>query len=197
MLTVKSVADSFGLMTKTTDLPASEELRALFHYDPDIGVLTWKERPPTSRANKIHNSRDAGQKAGAVDTWGHRQVRVGGKLRAAHRIIWKMMTGEDAAHQIDHINGVCDDNRWANLREATALQNAWNKPLRSTNKSGAECVFPMKTKRATSKKWRVTFGINGKRIFIGDFYTKEEAIAAHSKAFAKYRDVSFKRSPRR
>jgi hypothetical protein len=55
----------------------------------------------------------------------------------------------------------------------------------------------MNTKRATSKKWRVTLGLNGKRVFIGDFYTKEEAVAAYNKAFAKYRDVSFKRLPHR
>lgn len=179
------------------ELPSADELRSLFDYDPMTGALIWKKRFPLTHRNNIHNSRDAGKQVGAVDTWGHRQVRVGGKLRAAHRIIWKMMTGNDPDKQIDHINGICDDNRWVNLREASALQNAWNKPLRSSNKSGAECIFPLNTKRATSKKWRVTFGLNGKRIFIGDFYTKEEAVAAHSKAFAKYRDVSFKRSPHR
>jgi hypothetical protein len=184
-------------MTQTFDLPSAEELHAIFNYDPDIGVLTWKTRPPITRANKLHNSRDAGKVAGGIDTWGHRQIRVEGKLRAAHRIIWKMMTGKDAKHQIDHINGVCDDNRWANLREATALQNAWNHTLRKSNTSGAQCISPLKTKRATSKKWRVTLGLNGKRVFVGDFYTKEEAIAAYNRAFAKYRDVSFKRSPHR
>jgi hypothetical protein len=158
--------------TKPIDLPPAEVLRSLFNYDPELGVLTWKERPPTTRANRVHNSRDAGQKAGAVDTWGHRQIRIEGNLRAAHRIIWKMMTGKDATHQIDHINGVCDDNRWANLREATALQNAWNHTLRKSNTSGAQCISPLNTKRATSKKWRVTLGLNGKRVFVGDFYTK-------------------------
>lgn len=181
------------MLIKTIELPSADQLHDLFNYDPEIGVLTWKTRPPTTRANKIHNSRDAGHPVGAVDTWGHRQVRVEGKLRAAHRIIWKMMTGEDAKQQIDHINGLCDDNRWANLREATALQNSWNHPLQANNKSGSPCVSPLNTIRATSKKWRVTFGMNRKKIFVGDFYTKEEAVAAYNKAFAKYRDISFKR----
>jgi hypothetical protein len=174
-------------------LPSAEQLHSLFKYDPELGVLSWKERPPTTRANKIHNVRDAGKPVGAIDTWGHRQVRLEGKLRAVHRIIWKMMTEKDAAHQIDHINGHCDDNRWVNLREATALQNAWNKPMRNTNTSGHECVSPLNTKRETSKKWRVTIGVNGKRLFVGDFYTKEEAIAAHNKTLAKLRDPSFRR----
>jgi hypothetical protein len=180
---------------KSIELPSAEYLHSLFNYDAELGVISWKKRSPTTRANKIHNVRDAGHPVGTVDTWGHRQVRVEGKLRAAHRIIWKMMTGKDPKHQIDHINGRCDDNRWINLREATALQNAWNKPLRSTNTSGFECVLPLKTKRATSKKWRVTIGVNGKRLFVGDFHTKEEAVAAYNKAFAKLRDVTFKRTP--
>jgi hypothetical protein len=178
---------------QTFDLPAAEELHALFNYDPLTGSLTWKERPPTSRANKVHNVRDAGKEVGATDSWGHRQVRVEGKLRAVHRVIWKMKTGKDPVEQIDHINGVRDDNRWANLREATALQNAWNNATRITNTSGIPCVFPLKTKRASSKKFRVTFVVSGERLFIGDFHTKEEAVAAYDKAFAEYRDVSFKR----
>ena len=181
---------------KSIPLPSAEYLHTLFRYDPDLGILSWKDRPSTTRANKIHNARDAGNPVGAVDTWGHRQVRVEGKLRAAHRIIWKMMTGEDAKQQIDHINGHCDDNRWINLREATALQNAWNKPMRSTNTSGHECISPLNTKRATSKKWRVTIGVNGKRLFVGDFYTKSEAIAEYNKMLGKLRDPLFRRTER-
>jgi hypothetical protein len=178
---------------QTFDLPPAEELHSLFSYDPNTGVLTWKKRFPLTHRNNIHNSRDAGKEVGATDSWGHRQVRVGGKLRAVHRIIWKMMTGSDPVEQIDHINGIRDDNRWSNLREATALHNAWNNGGKPSNKSGYPGVFAMKTKRATSKKWRVTIHAGGTRMFIGDFYTKDEAIAAYNKAFAKYRDTSFKR----
>jgi hypothetical protein len=178
---------------QTIDLPSAEDLRSLFNYDPMTGLLTWRERFPLTHRNKIHNSRDAGKEVGTTDSWGHRQVRVEGKLRAVHRVIWKMMTGKDPIEQIDHINGKRDDNRWCNLREATALHNAWNNGGKPSNKSGHAGVFPLKTKRATSKKWRVTFGANGDRLFIGDFYTKEEAIAAYDKAFATHRDPSFRR----
>jgi hypothetical protein len=178
---------------KTIELPGSKELHALFAYNPSTGLLTWKERYPLTHWNKVHNARDAGKEVGAIDTWGHRQVRVNGKLRAVHRVIWKMMTGKDPKEQIDHINGVPDDNRWENLREATALQNAWNNVGKPSNKSGHPGVFPTKTKRSTSKKWRVTFNTKGKRLFIGDFYTKEEAIAAYDKTFTEYRDIRFKR----
>lgn len=175
-------------------LPPASELHALFSYDPILGSLTWKERPPTTRANKIHNSRDAGRQVGAIDTWGHRQVRVNGRLTAVHRIIWKMMTGDDPTEQIDHISGEHDDNRWQNLREATSLENAWNKGLNRNCTSGYSCIYPMHTKRASSKKFRVLMHIDGKKRLVGDFYTIEEAKAAYDEAFASYRDIKFRRS---
>lgn len=178
---------------QTLSLPSAAELHALFHYDPETGKLTWKERPPTTRANKCHNSRDAGKEVGAADSWGHRQVRVGGKLRAVHRVIWKMMTGQDPKEQIDHINGVYDDNRWVNLREATAQQNCWNIPLGSRIKSGHANIYAMKTKRASSKKWRVIVSSAHVKKFVGDYRTIDEAIAARDLYIAESRDVTFLR----
>ena len=104
------------------------------------------------------------------------------------------MTGNDAKEQIDHINGNMDDNRWSNLREATALQNAWNKGIRCTNTSGSPGIYPMNTKRASSKKFRVLLTHKkGTKRFIGDFHTLAEAKAAYDTAFAKHRDITYKR----
>ena len=107
------------------------------------------------------------------------------------------MTGSDPKEQIDHINGIRDDNRWQNLREATSHQNAWNTGDYANNTSGYKCIYPMNTKRALSKKFRVMMHIDGKKKLIGDFYTIEEAKAAYDRAFASYRDLKFKRSPHR
>lgn len=189
---MESMDDIAGVMP-IISLPEADELRALFKYDPITGSLTWKERPPTTRANKTHNSRDAGHQVGAIDTWGHRQVRVNGRLTAVHRVIWKMMTGEDPVDQIDHINGEPDDNRWENMRQADSQQNSWNKGLNGNSTSGYNCIYPMHTKRASSKKFRVLMHIDGRKRLIGDFYTIEEAKAAYDTAFATYRDQRFKR----
>jgi hypothetical protein len=178
---------------KTLKLPDAKELRRLFEYDPQTGSLIWKKRYPLTHRNKLHNSRDAGQPVGALDTWGHCQVRVEGKLRAAHRIIFKMMTGKDAKQQIDHINGKPGDNRWSNLREANQMQNTWNEKVRRNNTSGHPGIRPMNTKRATSKKWRVVLRSKGKSVFVGDFLTFDEAKAAYDTAFIRYRDPNFKR----
>ena len=41
----------------------------------------------------------------------------------AHRVIWALVHGEWPEGQIDHINGVRDDNRLENLRVVTNQDN--------------------------------------------------------------------------
>lgn len=107
------------------------------------------------------------------------------------------MTNSDPVDQIDHINGNADDNRWGNLRASTQLENSWNQKIRRTNTSEYNCIYPLPTKRASSKKFRVYMQINGKQKVVGDYHTIEEAKAAYDEAFAKYRNPAFKRSLRR
>jgi hypothetical protein len=111
----------------------------------------------------------------------------------AHRIIWKIVTGNDPAEQIDHKDGNCDNNAWQNLREASQPQNQWNTKVRSTNESGASNIFRLNTVRATSKKWRVKISHNGVREFIGDYHTFSEAISARNEAITKHRSPGFVR----
>jgi hypothetical protein len=178
---------------KTAVLPPAEELHSLFKYNPETGSLIWKERElVVTREDKIHNVRNAGRQVGALNSCGHRQVRVGGRLIVVHRIIWKMMTGNEVENQIDHINGHPDDNRWENLREAEPPQNCWNRKINSNNTSGHPCVYMLNRKRASSKKFRMKMGFRGK-MYVKDFDTVEEAKAAYETAFAICRDISFKR----
>jgi hypothetical protein len=178
---------------KTAPLPPAEELHAIFDYNPETGAMTWKTREPITREDRVHNVRNAGKQVGALNGCGHRQVRVGGKLRTVHRIVWKMMTGDEVATQIDHINGNPDDNRWSNLRETNQQQNCWNRSLNSNNTSGHQCIYHLKRKRASSNKFRVKMGFGG-QMYIRDFKTIEEANAAYELAFATHRGLRFKRS---
>jgi hypothetical protein len=159
-------------------LPDAETLRSLLSYDPETGVLTWLTRPATSKVNKNFNARFAGKEAGTIESWGYRQLRIFRKLQMAHRVIWKMVTGEEPPDHLDHKDGNPSNNRWLNLRAANALENSWNSSVRSNNSSGHECIYPLDTVRPTSKKFRVQMQVGGKKKLIGDFHTIEEAKAA-------------------
>ena len=83
------------------------------------------------------------------------------------------MTGKWPEHQIDHINGIKDDNRFCNLREATNSQNNANKKKTIKNVSGYKGVYK------DGNRWRSQIEINGKKIHIGRYETPEEAHAAY------------------
>lgn len=103
---------------------------------------------------------------------GYRVIRIDDALYLAHRLAWFYVTGNWPANQIDHINGVRDDNRFSNLREATNLQNAHNRKY-NRNKSGFQGV------RKENSKWLAEIKINYKAVRLGLFNTPEEAHCAY------------------
>jgi hypothetical protein len=110
-------------------------------------------------------TRWSGTPAGWFDE-GYIRVRIDGVVYDAHRIIWKMMTGEEPTETIDHRNGNPGDNRWSELRPATRAQQSANKRLYRNNTSGYAGVHEQ------DKRWVVT--VNGQ--YIGTFRSKAEAI---------------------
>ena len=149
-------------------------LLALFIYDRATGILYW-------RVNRGARAR-AGDEAGTLRADGYRIVKIGYKLYYAHRIIWCMEMGHWPEHEIDHINGVKDDNRWSNLREATRSQNGRNSKTPKTNTSGYKGVSWYKQKG----KYRAKIKHNGKPIHLGYFDTAEAASRAYQRAARKY-----------
>jgi hypothetical protein len=174
-------------------LPSAEEINSLLQYNPKTGLLIWRARPATSAANKTFNTKYAGKEAGTLESWGYRQLRIYGKLQMAHRVIWKMVTGEEPPDHLDHKDGKPSNNRWLNLRTATSTENAWNRSPNANNTSGFQCIYPMNTKRATSKKFRVLITVQSRKKLIGDFHTIEEANAALDAALTEFRDDRFRR----
>lgn len=124
------------------DLTA-EEVRRLFHYDPDTGVLTWKSQPDKRRE---WNTCYAGKEAGYIYNRGARLLQISGRRYLAHRVIFLIVVGR-WPEEIDHINRNPADNRWANLRESTRSQNLANRGLYKNNKSGFTGVTPTRCGR--------------------------------------------------
>jgi hypothetical protein len=111
-------------------------------------------------------------------------------LYAEHRIIWKMMTGDDPSDTVDHKNNDPRDNRWSNLRIANETQQKWNRGLQSNNKSGYRGV-------SLHMNGRYQARINDGRTYkhLGLFDTPKEASEAYQAA-ARMLHGEFHHTPR-
>ena len=161
---------------KPKPLPSAEGLRAIFEYVPETGLLIWKRREVKSRSDFGFNNKCGGKVAGTVTgREGNQYIHVGiGKVYyQAHRIIWKMVTGEEPPEFIDHKDGNNLNNRWPNFRAADNGTNLQNAKLRKDNISGVKGV----SWDAGHKMWRVTIAVNKKYYRFGRFSTVEEAKA--------------------
>ena len=155
-------------------LPTREELLEMFDYSADTGILKWRLKPEGAYRAKWWNSRFGGEVAGSNHPGGNYiRLMIGGVHHFAHRIIWKMVTGNDADF-VDHINGDASDNRWENLRDVSFDENLRNKSLYKNNTSGTPGV----TYHSKSDAWAARIGADGKQLHLGDFKTKVEAVAA-------------------
>jgi len=141
-------------------------LKQHLFYDPETGIFT--------RLISESNRSVCGSDAGGYGCQGYYRVSLLGRRYYAHRLAWFYMTGRWPARQIDHINGIKDDNRFCNLREATATLNAANVGRKATNKSGFKNV----NFDARSGRWLARARINGKRVNLGLYDTPEAAYAA-------------------
>ena len=166
-------------MDTNNDLTA-EFVRQILDYNPDTGVLRWKERPASmfkdgehsaSHRAALWNSRYVGTVAGKLERWGYRDVCINHRHYKAHRLAWLIMTGEWPKDQIDHINLNKNDNRWPNLRAATHSENMANRRLHRNNMSGCKGVYWHKRQ----KKWLVEISKDKRKIYLGCFDMLEDA----------------------
>ena len=148
------------------------ELKAALWYDPDTGTF-YNVVARGARAQ-------AGAIAGTRHSTGYWQIRLGGRIYLAHRLAFLYMTGEWPVAEVDHINGVHNDNRWVNLRDVSRACNVENQRRAHTrSKSGLLGASPHAT---MAGKWRASICSGRKVRNLGTFDTSEEAHAAYLKA---------------
>ena len=142
-----------------TEQLTAERLRELLDYDPETGVFRWKK---------------SGRTAGSQKRNGYRFLVIDKRTHAEHRLAWIYMKGNPPRGEIDHMNRCRSDNRIANLRDVTRLDNQANKKPGASGLSGA---YPV-GKRFVSAVWDGT-----KRVRLGAFNTAKEAHAAYLGAY--------------
>jgi len=151
------------------------ELKRLLHYSQCTGVFTWL----VSRSNRVK----IGDVAGCPNKAGYLRIVIDGKHYRSQRLAWLYVYGEFPDHFIDHINGIRDDNRLVNLRDVTVQENSKNLGMRSDNSSGFNGVSWYKR----FNKWESYIHAKGKKIRLGLFINKEDAIEARQVANIKYK----------
>jgi hypothetical protein len=140
----------------------STRLKEVLSYDSDTGVFT--------RKTKGHKT-----KVGCFDPEGYIYIQVDRIKYSAHRLAWLYMYDEFPTDQIDHINGIKNDNRIANLRACTHAENQQTK----RNVKGYSW-------HKSKKRFIAYIKINKKRIELGNYLNEQDARQAYLNGKIKY-----------
>lgn len=146
---------------RSKDWLTIEEARKRLAYDPDTGKLTWKQ---------LRNSFRVGEEARSLDVAGYVQVNIAGTVIKGHRLAWFLHYGEWPSDHIDHINGIRNDNRIANLRVVSGTLNTQNK-RKAMPKSKTGVLGVVKV----GGRYQANIHKNRKKHYLGTYSTAEEA----------------------
>lgn len=141
-------------MLKKIYIDREKALKTLV-YDKDTGAIYRK-----------------GKIAGTPHS-GYIRLRVGSRPVYAHRLIWVMLHGELDEHlDVDHINGIKNDNRLCNLRVGTRTNNQQNqRSPRGKN--------PYLGVSKWKDKFQASIKVGTSQKYLGIFSTPEEAHLAY------------------
>jgi len=133
-------------------------------YDPKTGELSYLVTQGRVPEDRICRSKD---------THGYIRVSYKGKRYLGHRVAYYLMMGSWPLGDIDHINGIRDDNRWENLRVSTRSQNLWNQEC-TRGSSKYKGVYRQKN------RWIAQLSLAGG--YLGSFTCEREAALAYNHA---------------
>ncbi|MFZ3286606.1 MAG: HNH endonuclease [Telluria sp.] len=160
---------------KEFEMLTHARLLEFLDYCPATGIFTRKTRRGSSKS---------GDPAGR-ESCGYILINVDAVTYGAHRLAVFYVTGEMPLGEVDHRNGVKDDNRFSNLRAATHKVNTQNE-VRARKHSSTG--FLGVSTRKNSKKFVASILLNGKTKHLGMFATAELAHAAYLSVKRKHHE---------
>jgi len=144
-----------------------ETLMSVVIYDKDTGSFSWRVKGP-------HRSMRVGG-AGFLNTDGYRYLGIKDKRYKEHRLAWLYVYGQWPDGQIDHINGIRNDNRISNLRVVTQRQNNTNQETQRNGRLPG-CYYDKRW-----GKWHAQIVWGDQHMYLGSFTTEKEASEAYLK----------------
>lgn len=133
----------------------------------------------TLNAHRTWNTRYSGKEAFTrIHCRGYLAGSIHDRDYLAHRVLWLLATGDWPIGDIDHINGIKNDNRFVNLRSVSHSSNMKNQRIRSSNSSGVMGVCW----NASRGKWVAQITVDSQGKFIGMFDSFDAAVAARKAA---------------
>ena len=128
-----------------------KRLKKLVIYLPSLGEFICR---------RSHAGLKIGDVLGNPDKDGYQKFSIDGRTYKSHRLAFLYMRGRWPKDQVDHVNGVRDDNRWTNLRECSQDENNSNK---------------LNVPRRRGNKFIARIQVRGVNLWLGTFDTVEAA----------------------
>lgn len=136
-------------------------------YNKKSGEFHWRVDGPRSSSPK------KGSRAGRQRVDGYIDLRVNKRLYLEHRLAWFYIKGFWPDSQLDHKNGVRNQNFFKNLRQATKSQNQQNTQGHKSRRSEFKGVH--RRILASGIVWRATIKHEHTVYNLGHFQDELEA----------------------
>ena len=145
-------------------------LHLMLRYEECTGKMYWLN-PPQYHPDLV--GKEAGAPRLCMETKLYQKIKVLGKTYSRSRLAFLYVHGHLPPY-IDHINGNSLDDRICNLREATMMQNSWN---RTSRKKAS--TLPMGIRVRKSGLYEARIMCNKKSENLGVFKNIDDAVAAY------------------